>query len=136
MIKKWLLFCLRYLPPLFLLLAALQILYGLVFPWKEAEATLALHHEYTPLLIGASSHYSYASGAERQIEENYYLLVGSGISDSKTLVVSVDSVKGFSSSLSDGGLVAFVFTQLALFVLIWFSWVGYKLFPSIFGRAD
>jgi hypothetical protein len=117
-IKKFVIFVLKYVSPLFLMLVPLVAIYGLINPWPPSAAVLSKYPGSLALLSGMQSHYN---GSYKKNSKTY-LIVTTDIFASKTVKVTVDSNGLFEVKENEGGLFFMLTTYLLLTVLTWWFW--------------
>jgi len=128
MVKKWLIVVFRYAPPLLLVIFLVMAIYDRITPWEQAETILDQYPESFSVLVGINSQSHHVDGEWYKNQENTYLVVKSDFSKSQTVKVSANSDGEVHVESSDGGLVTYISTFLALILITWFSWYGYKVF--------
>ena len=118
MIKQLVLTLAKYMSPLFAILIPVVMLYGVIYPWPEANDALSKYQNEYILLIGGKSEYtqSYES------HQNKYLILQPSILSSKTVLVTVDSTKKKEVVVAEGGFLSILIVYVVLLLLIWWFW--------------
>jgi len=128
MVKKWLIFMCRFVPPIFLVLIPGMAIYDTISPWEVAAVPLKEYSDSYTLLIGGSSRYYLSNGKKHWRKEKTYLVVDPALTSSTTIDISADSKGHVEVDKRAGGLLKIVVYYLSLIVLTWFSWFGYRYF--------